>query len=56
MDRQPEIIIALEELVREMTSKLINLRVEAGLALKAKDAEIEELKKKLANGDSGGLS
>jgi hypothetical protein len=40
-----ELIAALSEMVTELTNKIINLRVEAGLKLKAKDREIEELKK-----------
>lgn len=53
MDRQAEIIAALEELVRELTSKLVNLRVEAGLALKAKDAEIKRLQACVAEAGKG---
>lgn len=44
MDKKDHLILALEELVREMMTKLVNLRVEAGMALAAKDKEIAELK------------
>jgi hypothetical protein len=40
-----ELILALSELVQELTNKLLNLRVQSGIALKAKDKEIDELKK-----------
>jgi hypothetical protein len=43
-ERKDEVILALGELIQELTSKLINLRVETGLRFKAKDAEIARLK------------
>jgi hypothetical protein len=45
-ERKDELIAALTELVNELTTKIVNLRVEAGLKLKEKDKEIEELKAK----------
>jgi hypothetical protein len=47
MDKD-ELIIALSEMVQELTNKLINLRVDAGMKLKAKDAEIDRLKAEIA--------
>ena len=44
-DNKDEVIAALSEMVNELTAKIVNLRVQFGLALKAKDKEIEELKK-----------
>jgi hypothetical protein len=43
-DNKDEVIAALSEMVNELTAKIVNLRVQFGLALKAKDKEIEELK------------
>lgn len=44
MDRKDYIIQALQEMVNELSNKLINLRVEAGVALAKKDEVIAELK------------
>lgn len=44
MDQKDEIIVALQEMVSELTSKLINLRVATGLKIKELNAEIESLK------------
>jgi hypothetical protein len=43
--QKDELIAALSEMVQELTTKVVNLRVQSGLVLKAKDREIEELKK-----------
>jgi hypothetical protein len=43
-DRKDELILALTEMVQELVNKNINLRVDAGLQLKAKDAELARLK------------
>jgi hypothetical protein len=43
--RKDELIMALTEMVQELNARLINLRVEAGLKLKEKDAKIAELEK-----------
>lgn len=42
-ERKDEIIAALTEMVQELNAKLINLRVDAGLKLKEKDRQIEDL-------------
>lgn len=44
MDSKDETILALQELLSDLTNKLIAVRVQAGLALKAKDAEIADLR------------
>jgi hypothetical protein len=44
--RKDELILALTEMVQELTSKIVNLRVEAGLQLKKQSKELEELKNK----------
>lgn len=45
-DVKDETIRALQEMVNELTARLINLRVQAGLQLGAKDKEIADLKEK----------
>jgi hypothetical protein len=44
-EAKDELIAALTEMVQELTNKIINLRVDAGLKLKQKDAKIAELMK-----------
>jgi hypothetical protein len=44
-NNKDELVIALVEMVQELTNKIINLRVQYGLALKEKDKEIAELKR-----------
>lgn len=43
-DHKDETILALQELVNELTTKLINLRVSAGIKIKKLNAQIDNLK------------
>jgi hypothetical protein len=54
-ERKDEIIAALGELIQELTNKLVSVRVDAGLKLKAKDAEIAKLQVEIAKlkGETG---